>query len=161
MRALRASSEPFFVQCRLNRSSRIPKILYEFSRKPATPAKYPQSAIESLSGDFVGRVTPVPIPNTEVKPPGADGTARVIPTVGIGSRRDYLNEARESIEFSWAFLITRGLTRPFAFLIAIVLVYRRGSPKPMRSPELLFAVFALQGLFVRLAFRWAVILMKP
>ena len=31
---------------------------------------------EEFSGDFVGRVTPVPIPNTEVKPAGADGTAR-------------------------------------------------------------------------------------
>ena len=30
-----------------------------------------------FSGDFVERVTPVPIPNTEVKPLGADGTARV------------------------------------------------------------------------------------
>ena len=30
-----------------------------------------------FSGDFVDRVTPVPIPNTEVKPVGADGTARV------------------------------------------------------------------------------------
>ena len=29
-----------------------------------------------FSGDFVDRVTPVPIPNTEVKPVGADGTAR-------------------------------------------------------------------------------------
>jgi len=29
-----------------------------------------------FSGDFVERVTPVPIPNTEVKPLGADGTAR-------------------------------------------------------------------------------------
>jgi hypothetical protein len=27
--------------------------------------------------NFAGRVTPVPIPNTEVKPAGADGTARV------------------------------------------------------------------------------------
>jgi hypothetical protein len=32
---------------------------------------------EKFSGGFVVRVTPVPIPNTEVKPPGADGTARV------------------------------------------------------------------------------------
>ena len=32
--------------------------------------------LHSFSGDFVGRVTPVPIPNTEVKPAGADGTAR-------------------------------------------------------------------------------------
>ena len=31
---------------------------------------------KKFSGDFVGRVTPVPIPNTEVKPAGADGTAR-------------------------------------------------------------------------------------
>ena len=31
---------------------------------------------KKFSGDFVGRVTPVPIPNTEVKPLGADGTAR-------------------------------------------------------------------------------------
>ena len=30
----------------------------------------------TLSGDCVGGVTPVPIPNTEVKPAGADGTAR-------------------------------------------------------------------------------------
>src|SRR6185503_1475492 len=37
----------------------------------------PQSRISHrFSGDFVGRVTPVPIPNTEVKPAGADGTAR-------------------------------------------------------------------------------------
>jgi hypothetical protein len=28
-----------------------------------------------FSGGFVERVTPVPIPNTEVKPLGADGTA--------------------------------------------------------------------------------------
>ena len=28
-----------------------------------------------FSGDFVGRVTPVPIPNTEVKPTRADDTA--------------------------------------------------------------------------------------
>src|SRR5438046_2782702 len=31
------------------------------------------------SGDFVGRVTLGPIPNTEVKPAGADGTAQVTP----------------------------------------------------------------------------------
>src|SRR5260370_24850845 len=31
---------------------------------------------KKFSGDFVGRVTSVPIPNTEVKPAGADGTAR-------------------------------------------------------------------------------------
>jgi hypothetical protein len=30
-----------------------------------------------ISDDFVGRVTPVAIPNAKVKPLGADGTARV------------------------------------------------------------------------------------
>src|SRR6266404_652912 len=36
-----------------------------------------QKLFHNFSGDFVDRVTPVPIPNTEVKPVGADGTARV------------------------------------------------------------------------------------
>ena len=36
-----------------------------------------QKLFHNFSGDSVGRVTPVPIPNTEVKPAGADGTARV------------------------------------------------------------------------------------
>ena len=31
--------------------------------------------LSKFSGGFVERVTPVPIPNTEVKPLGADGTA--------------------------------------------------------------------------------------
>jgi hypothetical protein len=31
--------------------------------------------VDKFSGGFVERVTPVPIPNTEVKPLGADGTA--------------------------------------------------------------------------------------
>ena len=30
-----------------------------------------------FAGEFTTRVTPVPIPNTEVKPRWADGTARV------------------------------------------------------------------------------------
>ena len=34
------------------------------------------SSFEKFSGGCVERVTPVPIPNTEVKPLGADGTAR-------------------------------------------------------------------------------------
>jgi hypothetical protein len=33
--------------------------------------------VDKFSGGFVERVTPVPIPNTEVKPLGADGTAWV------------------------------------------------------------------------------------
>ena len=31
---------------------------------------------ESFSGGYIGGVTPVPIPNTEVKPSRADGTPR-------------------------------------------------------------------------------------
>src|SRR6185369_10288835 len=35
------------------------------------------NALFDFSGGYVVGVTPVPIPNTEVKPYGADGTARV------------------------------------------------------------------------------------
>ena len=35
------------------------------------------SALLKFAGDHTARVTPVPIPNTEVKPRWADGTARV------------------------------------------------------------------------------------
>ena len=41
---------------------------------------------DHFSGDIVGRVTPVPIPNTEVKPAGADDTA-VFNCGKVGSRR--------------------------------------------------------------------------
>lgn len=34
-------------------------------------------AFLKFAGEFTARVTPVPIPNTEVKPRWADGTARV------------------------------------------------------------------------------------
>ena len=33
--------------------------------------------VHKFAGEFTARVTPVPIPNTEVKPRWADGTARV------------------------------------------------------------------------------------
>ena len=46
---------------------------------------------DRFSGDFVDRVTPVPIPNTEVKPVGADDTA-AFSCGKVGSRRDYLRE---------------------------------------------------------------------
>ena len=36
------------------------------------------SEILKFAGEFTARVTPVPIPNTEVKPRWADGTAREI-----------------------------------------------------------------------------------
>jgi hypothetical protein len=39
-------------------------------------SEIPNRDLNKFSGDFVDRVTPVPIPNTEVKPVGADGTAR-------------------------------------------------------------------------------------
>jgi hypothetical protein len=45
--------------------------------KQKSKIKDQRSFLKKFSGDFVGRVTPVPIPNTEVKPVGADGTARV------------------------------------------------------------------------------------
>ena len=35
------------------------------------------SEVQNFAGEFTARVTPVPIPNTEVKPRWADGTARV------------------------------------------------------------------------------------
>jgi hypothetical protein len=38
--------------------------------------KLPPSAAPKLAGEHTARVTPVPIPNTEVKPRRADGTAR-------------------------------------------------------------------------------------
>ena len=45
-----------------------------------------QFTIDQFSGDIVGRVTPVPIPNTEVKPTGADDTAS-FRCGKVGSRR--------------------------------------------------------------------------
>ena len=36
-----------------------------------------ESDVLKFAGEFTARVTPVPIPNTEVKPRWADGTARV------------------------------------------------------------------------------------
>ena len=59
---------------------------------------------EKFSGDFVGRVTPVPIPNTEVKPAGADGTARETVWESRKSPGLFKPEARESILFSRAFV---------------------------------------------------------
>ena len=47
-----------------------------------------------FSGDFVDRVTPVPIPNTAVKPVGADDTA-AFSCGKVGSRRDYLRKSAQ------------------------------------------------------------------
>ena len=49
--------------------------------------------IRKFSGDIVDRVTPVPIPNTEVKPIGADDTA-AFSCGKVGSRRIYIKKAR-------------------------------------------------------------------
>ena len=70
-------------------------------QRPKTKA---QKLFHSFSGDFVGRVTRVPIPNTEVKPAGADGTARV---TAWESRKSpgLFEEARESIKPLAGFLL--------------------------------------------------------
>ena len=47
--------------------------------------------INMFSGDFVDRVTPVPIPNTAVKPVRADDTA-AFSCGKVGSRRIYFKE---------------------------------------------------------------------
>ena len=49
-----------------------------------------------FSGDIVDRVTPVPIPNTEVKPVGADDTA-AFSCGKVGSRRDNIEKARSEM----------------------------------------------------------------
>jgi hypothetical protein len=60
---------------------------------------------KKFSGDSVGRVTPVPIPNTEVKPAGADGTARV--TVWESRKSpELINKARESIKLRGLYYFT-------------------------------------------------------
>src|SRR5215471_7864807 len=42
----------------------------------STKLKAPSTVFDKFSGGCVERATPVPIPDTEVKPLGADGTAR-------------------------------------------------------------------------------------
>jgi hypothetical protein len=49
------------------------------------------TASPQFSGDFVDRVTPVPIPNTVVKPVGADDTA-AFSCGKVGSRRIYIKK---------------------------------------------------------------------
>jgi hypothetical protein len=44
---------------------------------PATARVKLLSNANKFTGDYTARVPPVPIPNTEVKPCWADGTARV------------------------------------------------------------------------------------
>ena len=48
----------------------------QLAKHKVQSTKHKVLSSHQFSGDFVDRVTPVPIPNTEVKPVGADGTAR-------------------------------------------------------------------------------------
>ena len=48
-------------------------------------------------GGYSGGETPVPIPNTEVKPSSADGTSHVL-CGRVGRRRDFINEPDPSKE---------------------------------------------------------------
>ena len=74
---------------------------------------YQLSTAIRFSGDFVDRVTPVPIPNTEVKPVGADDTAR-LPVWESRKSPDLIqnSEARFFIEagFFAVSIISVGLT---------------------------------------------------
>src|SRR5580658_4270857 len=45
-----------------------------FRRLPLGASVFDRPEERKVSGDHSGRVTPVPIPNTEVKPASADGT---------------------------------------------------------------------------------------
>src|SRR5690349_874357 len=60
-------------------ASRPPELALPVSRPP-------------VSGGYIGGVPPVPIPNTEVKPSRADGTAR-FPCGRVGRCRNFLHDA--------------------------------------------------------------------
>ena len=59
--------------------------------------------ISKFSGGCIGRATPVPIPNTEVKPTGADDTAP-FRCGKAGSRRDHI-ERKAPLKLSGAFFV--------------------------------------------------------
>ena len=63
-------------------------------------------AVVSIFGGNGGGVTPVPIPNTEVKPSSADGTAGSL-SGRVGRRRIYTREPRS--ETIWALLFLNDL----------------------------------------------------
>ena len=68
-------------------------------RSPKRPFIVHRSSltIDKFSGDFVDRVTPVPIPNTVVKPVGADDTA-AFSCGKVGSRRINIEKARSEMD---------------------------------------------------------------
>ena len=61
------------------------------------------SWVDKFSGGFVERETPVPIPNTEVKPLGADGTALEAAWESRKPPGLFFAKARESVKLSRAF----------------------------------------------------------
>ena len=77
---------------------------------------------EKFSGDFVGRVTPVPIPNTEVKPAGADGTARETAWESRKSPGLYKQQARSRVFLSGLLLFTGGTTGHSALACSVGVV---------------------------------------
>src|SRR5688572_29605586 len=89
-----------------------------------------QKLFHNFSGDFVGRVTPVPIPNTEVKPAGADGTARV---TAWESRKSpgLFNQARSMIR---AGFVVYKPGSGFGHIYAIVEI-RRGANQKSGLPQ--------------------------
>src|SRR5436305_11609734 len=82
-----------------------------FQRIPSLPTRF-DCELGSLqfefSGDCSGGETPVPIPNTAVKPPSADGTARVSVWESRSSPGNYLQSTAH--EKSWAVSF---FSRPF------------------------------------------------
>ena len=87
-----------------------------FNRRwPSQRPKYKDQRpfFEKFSGGCVERVTPVPIPNTEVKPLGADGTARA--TVWESRKPPGFNK-KPAREISRAFPLTSFLSAISNFL---------------------------------------------
>src|SRR5438445_6867997 len=63
------------------------------------PADTLLAHIAKVSGGYIGGVPPVPIPNTEVKPSRADGTAR-FPCGRVGRCRNFLKR-RPAVRRHW------------------------------------------------------------
>src|SRR5205807_8144789 len=80
----------------------------------STKLKALSSFFQKFSGGCVERVTPVPIPNTEVKPLGADGTARA--TAWESRKPPGLLNEKPAREISRAFPLTTFLSAISNFL---------------------------------------------
>ena len=91
------------------------------------------SAVHSLTTDFGGhsdRVTPVPIPNTEVKPASADGTWGVTPWESR-TPPDFSREERPPTR--WALFVVFGFEAP-SFTRRSIKPHVLGSIPPSRAP---------------------------